>query len=184
MATEAEFNLNYPPIALVKATFNYDPDSGILTWKGGGRAAEGSTAGHLSNGYLTVRFGSTCKYPSAIAVHRVAWALHHGQWPDSDIDHINGDRADNRASNLRLATRSQNLLNQPARSYNKTGFKGVYRSGSGFIARMTANRKKVYLGYFKTAEAAHDAYEAAAKACHGEFYCTRSLPTTTHNTLC
>ena len=62
-----------------------------------------------------------------IGVHRIAWALHHGEYPLLEIDHINGDGADNRLCNLRLATSSQNNQNRRLSSRNKTGIKGVFR---------------------------------------------------------
>jgi hypothetical protein len=61
-----------------------------------------------------------------IGVHRIAWALVHGEYPASEVDHINGDGADNRLCNLRLATSSQNNQNRRLSSRNKTGVKGVF----------------------------------------------------------
>lgn len=58
-------------------------------------------------------------------LHRVAWYLTYGYWP-KEIDHINGDKGDNRLFNLRECTRSTNMLNRPAQSNNKLGIKGVY----------------------------------------------------------
>jgi hypothetical protein len=62
-----------------------------------------------------------------VGVHRIAWALHTGEYPTIEVDHINGDGADNRLCNLRLATSSQNNQNRRLSTRNKTGIKGVFR---------------------------------------------------------
>lgn len=85
------------------------------------------------------------------------------------VDHINGDTLDNRRSNLRLATNAQNVMNSGVRADNHSGFKGVSRSRSGWVARVTLSGKTTYLGWFKTPEEAHAAYSASAKVMHGEF---------------
>jgi len=100
----------------------------------------------------------------------VAWLIHFGQWPERQVDHINGDHADNRISNLRLATGTQNQANKGLQRNNTTGFKGVgYRPDRGFFAIIKKDRKSHYLGQFNTAEEAHAAYCAAAKRLFGEF---------------
>jgi hypothetical protein len=60
-------------------------------------------------------------------VHRIAWALVHGGYPAVEIDHINGNGADNRLCNLRLATSAQNNQNRRLSARNKTGIKCVFR---------------------------------------------------------
>lgn len=87
-----------------------------------------------------------------------------------DVDHINGDSLDNRRANLRLATRSQNLQNRPRQRNNSSGYKGVsrYRTGQ-WMACITVDGARKYLGYHPTPELAHAAYCAAAAELHGEF---------------
>ena len=90
-----------------------------------------------------------------------------------ETDHISGDGLDNRRLNLRHATKSQNLQNRSAQADNKSGFKGVSvylgKTGCKWRATIIVQRKQRHLGYFKTPEAAHEAYCQAAKKFHGEF---------------
>jgi hypothetical protein len=88
-------------------------------------------------------------------------------------DHINGDKLDNRRSNLRLATNAENAFNRGRNINNSTGYKGVYHNpGSAvrpFIARIMVNRQSQYLGSFPTAQEAALAYDAAAVRIAGQF---------------
>lgn len=85
------------------------------------------------------------------------------------VDHINGDRLDNRRCNLRLCTQAQNLGNQRTSKNNHLGVKGVTLFGSKFRARITINYKQIYLGLFDSLEDAIIAYNEAAIKYHGEF---------------
>jgi hypothetical protein len=90
---------------------------------------------------------------------------------DTEIDHINGDKMDNRRCNLRFATHAQNNQNKGLRRDSTTGYKGVCfdkRSGK-YIAYINANGKRTYLGYFKDKLSAAYAYDAAALKLHGEY---------------
>lgn len=103
--------------------------------------------------------------------NRVIWAMNTGSWPSDQIDHINGDRLNNRMTNLRESSSAQNMRNQGARKTNKTGFKGVdfdKRAGK-FRAQITVNWNKLFLGYHSCPEVAHAAYCEAAEKMHGEF---------------
>lgn len=86
------------------------------------------------------------------------------------VDHINGNGLDNRRSNLRICTRSENARNRGMYRNNKQGLKGVKKNGSGFSAEVMADRKLHYLGTFQTPQEAHAAYCSAASVLHGEFY--------------
>jgi hypothetical protein len=87
------------------------------------------------------------------------------------VDHVHGDTLDNRRSELRLATGSQNQWNTKMRSDNSSGFKGVSRhTATGrWQSKISAYKKRTHLGYFDTAQEAHEAYCAAAAEYHGEF---------------
>ena len=99
--------------------------------------------------------------------HRLAWLYVNGYCPPGDIDHINGDRAANRISNLRLATRSENLQNQSkAQKHNKTGLLGVSHRRGKFRAQIRVDGKKMHIGTFPTPEEAHTAYLEAKRQFH------------------
>lgn len=86
-----------------------------------GKAKAGQVAGGLGpTGYLRVRVNGV--YHS---VHRVVWAMTYGQWPDHDIDHIDGNPLNNKPSNLRKSTQALNMRNTARRSDNTSGVKGV-----------------------------------------------------------
>ena len=107
--------------------------------------------------------------------HRVIWLMNTGLWPDSFIDHIDGDRSNNLISNLRLATSSQNNRNVKLRKDNKSGFKGVCFSKDKrkFVSKISIDGKQVFLGHFDTAELAYQAYCNASKKHHKEFSRTK-----------
>lgn len=103
--------------------------------------------------------------------HRVIWALVYGEWPATDIDHINGDKSDNRLVNLRKATRPENMRNRGKTASNTSGFKGVTWAASlgCWKAQIKANYRSHHLGYFADPKDAHQAYLTAAARLHGEF---------------
>lgn len=87
------------------------------------------------------------------------------------VDHIDGDGLNNRRSNLRLATGSQNAGNQHRRITSTSGYKGVswHKREQKWTARIQLNHNPKWLGYFDTPEEAHAAYCEAAKLYFGEF---------------
>jgi hypothetical protein len=88
-----------------------------------------------------------------------------------EVDHINGDGADNRKDNLRLCTHAENLRNRGRAKHNASGHKGVWfsKQSNRFIAETRLNGKKIHVGSFKTAEEASEAYKAKALEVHGDF---------------
>lgn len=152
--------------------FSYDPVTGHYThlvgdkrWGPAGRQA-GSVVG---NGYRMLSVKGK-RYTE----HRVAWFLHYGVWPQT-LDHINGDKADNRIANLREATTAENGWNVSRRRTNTSGYKGVSFSspsgkGNGWRAEIRIGNTRVFLGDgYATPEAAHEVYKEAAAKHHGAF---------------
>lgn len=101
-----------------------------------------------------------------VYMHRVVLGLGPD---DPDVDHVDGDGLNNRRSNLRLATASQNLGNQRARAHSSR-FKGVYRNKQGrWQTQISVEGVKRHLGTFDTEEEAGSVYDAAARSLFGEF---------------
>ena len=108
--------------------------------------------------------------------HRVAWAIHYGEWPQNTIDHINGNSADNRLANLRSATQQQNCCNRRNPMPLESGIRGARwdKKCRRWFSVITSKGKQHFLGYYETAEQAHKAYIDAANLHHGEFAVHRS----------
>lgn len=158
----SEMNLT---LAEVKEYLNYDPDTGIFTWRKSrakGRPIKGSVAGAAHNaGYIRLSINNT-----SYLAHRVAWFYVTGSWPKADIDHKDRNRKNNRFSNLREATRGENRYNS-ATSENKTGFVGITKLGENrYRARIIAQYRAYHLGVFPTLDEAHEAYQTAKQNLH------------------
>lgn len=124
---------------------------------------------HLDDaGYARTNIWEGGKKSAAPRMHRI---ILPGIETSLHIDHINGNRLDNRKENLRVATCSQNVMNRGKQANNTRGYKGVIydKSRGKWRAEITANKKSHYLGRFDTAEEAALAYNEAAKELHGEF---------------
>jgi len=145
----------------------YEASTGEFRWRvSRGNLRSGAIAGTLdSYGYVQIKIDGVL-----ILAHRLAWLLTVGD-PPPFLDHINGDRSDNRFANLRPATRRQNAGNRKPNRGTKTGLKGVRKVAgcSTFRAVIGGSKDRQHLGTFPTAEEAHAAYVAAARARYGEF---------------
>lgn len=97
---------------------------------------------------------------------------------DKAVDHINNRPSDNRRSNLRVATLTQNQGNRAVSLYSKTGYKGVsfHKVSNKFRARLSTKTGELYLGLFKTAEEAAKAYNTAALGYFGEYAKLNEVP--------
>lgn len=122
----------------------------------------------------TVYIGSTM-----YALSRVVFALANGYDPGSkDVDHIDGDRSNNNPSNLRAVTHAQNCMNRDMGRINSSGVTGVYwleKSGR-WIANITVNNRRVYLGCYADKEDAITARREGEKKYHGEYALSVSRP--------
>jgi len=144
--------------ALIKV-LRYEEDSGRLYWKiaAGRRVRAGDLAGSQHpDGYWMI-----CVFGRHYAAHRIIWKIVYGVDPINDVDHIDGNRSNNRRSNLRSATPLQNRQ-------NKNGW-GARRKGRKWGAQIQVNGRKIHLGTFESEEAARAAYVAAAREHFGEF---------------
>lgn len=148
------------------ASYIYDAERGIFLrrFSGGGQKA-GSIAGTVNaGGYLYIRVGKR-----QCLQHRMAWLYMHGDLPDY-LDHLNGNPGDNRISNLRPATYSENGANQRKHRDGANPHKGVYQTKYGrWQAKILVQGKRLHLGNFQTKEEALTAYGAAAQKHFGAF---------------
>jgi hypothetical protein len=155
----------------------YDPETGEFSRVGAARPQSAhyvnKPVGYIKPGSLNGGGGYRMMSldGKTYRAHRLAWLYMTGEWPDEDIDHINGERADNRWSNLRAASRWQNIHNMGMRDRNTSGLKGASydHRRKNWRSQITVNGKHHFLGRFDTAQQAADAYAAAADRMVGEF---------------
>lgn len=132
---------------------SYDPATGVFTRLRNGRRADTL----MTIGYRRVRL-NVGKHQHEMLAHRLAWLFLHREWPENEIDHINGDKSDNRAANIRHVTRKQNARNLSLRSDNRSGVAGVNRHQNGWKVR-GAKSYLAYSGCFGRALRIRKAYE-------------------------
>lgn len=157
------------PQETIKELFAYSPETGSFIRQKVLRKVHqrlvGKPSGHLNKalGYVTMHVLGKNRL-----AHRLAWIYVYGPIPaGSTIDHVNGDRADNRISNLRLATHEENLQNSKRRRDNSSGVKGV--SFDRFRGQWMAYVSKTKLGRFDTLFEAACARKSATLKAFGEF---------------
>jgi hypothetical protein len=142
-------NLN---LLILKEMLDYNKDTGIFTWKidRSSLAKKGIKAGSISsdNYVLLTLFNKQYK------AHRIAWLFVNGSMPTNHIDHINGNKQDNRIDNLRLVTHSENSKNLSIDKRNKSGKTGVcwHVLSKKWIASISIDKKLKHLGYFDNIE--------------------------------
>lgn len=158
---------------IVFGLLSYDKNSGDFTWlvrrnavraPAGGRA--GTTHTSRNKSYIVIIING-----KQYKAHHLAWLFHYGEWPDSDLDHRDGDGTNNRITNLRPCNMSENKANSKRYKNNKSGFKGVFwdKKEQRFVVSIQWEKKRRKIGRFKTLEEAASAYKRAAEGLFGDF---------------
>lgn len=161
----------------LRAVVDFDGATGVFVWRARSREEFASARAHAAynskyagrvagsgdgSGYQQLRVDGA-KYRA----HRLAWLYAHGTWPNGHIDHINGDRSDNRISNLREADDAVNNQNlRRAKRTNRSGFLGVSTKGPRFEASIYVAGTIHRLGRFDSAADAHAVYLEAKRRLH------------------
>ena len=159
--------MNKPNITAneLRNVLSYDDNTGIFTWIARPSKAVkiGQIAGSLNNtGYVTIGI-----YGKVYKAHRLAWLYVTGDWPSGLMDHINGDKSDNRFENLRdIGPRGNSENVRRPNKRNKSGFMGVIWFQNKWRASITVNRKTQRIGDYDTPEEAHNAYVEAKRKYH------------------
>jgi hypothetical protein len=146
---------------------HYDPQTGSFTWLDCPRKhLTGQPPGYLCRGYRLIQLDGR-----SYRAHRLAWLYFYGQWPPGQLDHKNLLRDDNRITNLRQATHTQNMQNVPLKSNNFSGVKGVHwdARNSKWMARIRTGGARLYLGLFDSLEDAAEAVRLKRIELHGTF---------------
>ena len=158
MAMISKDNENLITQELLKEKLHYDKDTGIFTWtdsKLNNSKVRGKQAGNIDkyNGYrrIAMKLDGKARFFKA---HRLAWLYVYGEFPKLTLDHINHDKTDNRISNLREVTQRENHRNRSMRKDNTSGYNGVSfnKKAGKYEARVGANGRLMFLGYFEKAE--------------------------------
>lgn len=159
-----------PSIDYLRKRLRYEPETGKLFWldyEGMPPMWRSRWAGKEAFTYLVDKGYRVGKLDGVLFLaHRVAYAIHHGESPDDQIDHINGVKDDNRIGNLRVVSHQENHRNKPMRSDNTSGITGVVwdKTKRKWRAQIKMNGRGVTLGYFETLdEAAAVRKETSAK---------------------
>ena len=138
----------------------YEPDTGKLFWRerpqgmfSCERDCRAWNARYAGREAFTPRRGGYLMgkiFSRTHSAHRVIWCLFFGAWPSKQIDHINGDRSDNRIGNLREVSHTENMRNQKLHITNSSGHAGVYWMGKDRVWRASIWRdgRRKYLGSF------------------------------------
>lgn len=151
----------------LKNILRYDPETGDFYWiKPINGVKPFSKAGHMVHKYLCI-----CINKRKYRAHRLAWLYTNGEWPENDIDHVNGNPVDNRIDNLREATRSQNNYNTKIRTDNNSGHKNVswHKQRNKWTVRFRIDGKYKSYGLYDCLELASLVASELRAKYHGVF---------------
>ena len=163
-------NKPLPPLEELKEFLDYNPDTGIFTWKKQiSNLKVGQVAGTMSPmGYIQIRFKGSDYF-----AHRLAYYMYHGVDPLKNlVDHKYGDKSNNKIKNLRLATNLQNGANRVnLPSNNNSGAIGVCwdKKAKKWRAQIVVNKVQKHLGYFINKEDAIKARREGEIKYFGDF---------------
>lgn len=136
----------------------YEPENGVLERKL--KSGRWKTCGNkpICRGYGHVGIGG-----KLYLAHQLIWLLTYGEWPENDIDHRDRNPMNNKIENLRVVTRQENQHNHGLRRDNSSGYIGVSfnKQRNKYHAQIALNGKRIFLGYYPTAEEAFTAYMLA-----------------------
>lgn len=156
-------------LAELKDYLSYNKDTGDFTWKvsRAGKAKVGVVAGHKQvGGYCQIKLkGKLYK------AHRLVWFYSYGEWPESFIDHVDGDTLNNKVENLREATSRENGLNRIPKKRGSSEYLGVcwHNQAKKWLVRGKLPNKRIHLGLFMEEKQAAEAYNTFAKEHYGNF---------------
>lgn len=146
----------------LKELLSYDPETGLLIWKigrGNQFSKKGGYAGSDHNsGYKVIQVSG-----KQYIYHRVCWFLHYGELSVKQIDHINGDRKDNRIINLRVLTNRENASNRDVHRAGKLVGACLNKRRNNWLSTIRVGNKNIFLCYCKTEQEAHEMYLLALK---------------------
>ena len=164
--------------ARLKEVLDYNPSTGIFIWKQRKiKDFKSIRAMNTLNSRYIGKESGTKRPDGYIAIsidkktylaHRLAWFYIYGYFPEY-IDHVNMNKSDNRAANIRIASKTENGQNiKKCRSHNKTKLLGVsfFKRDKTFRARIVVNGVENHIGYFLTPKEAHNAYLVSKKELH------------------
>jgi hypothetical protein len=158
----------------LRAVLDYDPATGVFTWRWRAdvplhvnKRLSATPAGHkMPRGHIQLKINWR-----SYRAHRLAWLWITGEWPAAEIDHIDGNPSNNAWINLRVVSRSQNMMNSGTRRTNTSGAKGVWfdKQRGLWRATITIDYVRHNLGWFPSVENAKVARDDAAQRLHGKF---------------
>jgi hypothetical protein len=159
-----------PSIEYLRQIFAYDEDTGSVFWRErpecpkhwNARFAGRKAGAEDGRGYLVISI-----LGRSLKSHRIAWAMHYGEWPADQIDHVNGSRSDNRIANLRVVSDLENRRNQKRYANNSSGVSGVVwrAKAKRWLAHIRVKGKRINIGSFDQ----FDAAVAARKNVEAEY---------------